>query len=179
MQKGFATLELIFFVLIISILTAVAIPQAKNLVERATLDYEQKRLYSELKFLQTFGRSSSVGDLGMKGSFIGKNNSPMLLIDLLNGKYQIVGNEKVSRKANEKAVHEPHYLSNGVKISYAKANSLRIIFRPDGKIYFNGEEVTSERTLTFKPQNPKPEMTVPTIVFDSVGRIRGGRTQLP
>ena len=52
MQKGIATLEVILAVLIIALLMKVAVPNATRLIDRAALDYETKRLYSELRFLQ-------------------------------------------------------------------------------------------------------------------------------
>ena len=164
MQKGFATLEAIFFVLIISILTAVAIPQAKNLVERATLDYEQKRLYSELKALQTFSRSASVSDLGMSGAIPTATSTEVAIVFDGGNRYEI--------QRSNKPIREAHVLSNGVTFSKDKLIGFTINFH-------DGKANTNSATIIFKPRKPKSKMFVPTIVFDSVGRIRGGREQLP
>ena len=171
MQKGFATLEIIFVVLIISILTAVAVPRAKNFVEKATLDYEQKRLYSELKFLQTFNRSAAVSDTGMDGTFtVGSTRAVM---HFYNGQsYEIL--------RTDKPIRDEHKLSNGVNFSLDNTGSFRIQCDNDGKYQINGKNPFSssnvlEKTVVLKPKNHRYGSYVPTIVFDSVGRIRGGR----
>ena len=174
MQKGFATLEIIFVVLIISILSAFAVPKAKQLVERVTLDYEQKRLYSELKFLQTLSRSASVTNLGMEGlSTISQNNQAIMFFYYGNT-YEILRTNKLIRRT--------HYLSNDVNFSLGNTDSFVIWCDAAGKFRFNaknpytGSQVTS-RTIVLTPKNFRGEKYLPTIVFDSVGRIRGGREE--
>ena len=69
MQKGFATLEIIFAVIIVVALTTCALPNAVRMIDNVALDYEYKRLYSELRFLQAVSRSTSVSDAGTGKNF--------------------------------------------------------------------------------------------------------------
>ena len=56
MQKGFATLEIIFATLIIAILATCAVPNAARILDRATLDYETKKFYTDMRAVQSFDR---------------------------------------------------------------------------------------------------------------------------
>ena len=160
MQKGFASLELIFAVLIISILATVAVPKAANFVDRAALDYEQKRLYSELQFVRTLNRTDTVQSTGMNmtsffSSKITVNQPALLEIDCDSDSYRIL--------REEKPIRQEHYFSNGVKFSDETDIPPRIYFNTAGYSYVTGTSIvlTSRRGYTAK------------IVFDSVGRIRG------
>lgn len=56
MQKGFATLEIIFVVLIISLLASATVPNAVQIIDRVAFDYETKKIYTDLRFVQSFDR---------------------------------------------------------------------------------------------------------------------------
>lgn len=62
MQKGIATLEIILVVLIIAILTTTTLPNIANILDKVTLDYETKRLYTNMRFLQSFDRMANMPD---------------------------------------------------------------------------------------------------------------------
>ena len=62
MQKGIATLEIILVVLIIAILTTTTLPNINRILDRVSLDYETKRFYTRLRFLQSFDRSTDMKD---------------------------------------------------------------------------------------------------------------------
>ena len=57
-QRGFATLEIICVILIISVLTTVAVPQMLRLIDKARLDYEMKTLLNNLELAKSLNRVS-------------------------------------------------------------------------------------------------------------------------
>ena len=170
MQKGFATLEIIFLVLIISILTTVAVPQASRLVEKISLDYEQKRLYSELKYCQTLSRSDSVNDVGMSGALPAVQSTAAVM--------HFIGGRSYEIQRSNKPIRKRYKLSNGVTFSLNNNGNFRIQFIDENKYRINGSNISGERTIVLKPKVTRDNQTVPTIVFDSVGRIRGGQRTL-
>ena len=159
MQKGFATLEIIFMTFIIVILMSVAIPNAARMIDRVALDYETKRLYSELRFLQELNRTGTIKSTGMVGVFSTSTNaSPSLKIAEDGESYQIV-------RGINNPVREPHYLRYGVKISLKSSDTVKMIsFNEFGNIASN--------TLTLTSRLGKEKY----IVLDGVGRIRGSLT---
>ena len=160
MQKGFATLEIIFMTFIISVLLSVAIPNAVRMIDRVALDYEMKRLYSELRFLQELNRTGKIKATGMDNNVFQTNNeaAPSLIIAQDGESYQIV-------RGINNPVREPHYLSFGVKIFLENSDTVKMIsFNEFGNIAGN------KITLTSRLGKEK------YIIFDGVGRIRGSLT---
>lgn len=160
MQKGFATIEIILVTIIIAVLMKIAVPKAAQLIDTVSLDYEQKRFYSELRYVQAMGRSNEIKNTGMgttELTFTGgnKSESPTLRINTAENYYQVFRSPEL-----KKALREPHYLSNGVKI-FSPENS--ITFDSDGKANINSDSIT----LTSRRGKTK------YIIFNSVGRIRG------
>ena len=160
MQKGFATLEIIFMTFIIVILMSVAIPNAARMIDRVALDYEMKRLYSELRFLQELSRTGTIKATGMGDVFSTSTNAaPSLKIAEDGESYQIV-------RGINNPVREPHYLRYGVKISLKSSDTVKMIsFNEFGNIASN--------TLTLTSRLGKEKY----IIFDGVGRIRGSLTK--
>ena len=170
MQKGLATLEIIFAVMIIAVLTNVAVPNAARIIDRAALDYETKRLYSELRFVQTMSRSNTIKETGMGKikivTDLDNTRKFTLSVDSLRNNYQVFrGIDKY-----KKALREPHYLSNGMTIKFREnATSINISFDNAGKVEINSNENSSNKEFTLhlisrlKKEN--------CIIFDTVGRI--------
>lgn len=156
MQKGFATLEIIFAVLIIGILLTAAVPNAARVVDRAALDYETKRLYGDLRFLQSASRSGEMDLLGTGRDDLQPEKLPYMQINPARRSWQIL------RGTNPVPVREEHFMRNGIKISSAKD---KIRFDTSGS-----PNISTSITLT--PRFGKAN----AIVFDSVGRFRGGRS---
>ena len=165
MQKGFVSLELMLIVLTFALLATVAVPNAVALVDRAALDYEQKRLYSELQYVRTLNRSAQIPETGVK-DFISYQRIPngkevMMELDRNANSYRILRDEKPLR--------ETHYLSNGVTFSeYEGYFPKRIWFDTEGSSKF---EPPKNNSVTIVLKSRRGETL--TIVFDSVGRIRG------
>lgn len=160
MQKGFATLEIILVTIIIAVLMKIAVPKAAQLIDTVSLDYEQKRFYSELRYVQAMGRSSTFLTKGTGETVLvpDRGTNPTLSINADKNYYQVL--------KNSKNVREPHYLSNGVKI-----------FSPENSITFdsNGKANISSGSITFTSRLGKSKY----IVFDSVGRIKSSLTPPP
>ena len=152
MQKGFAMLEVILAALIIALLMKAAVPNATRLIDRAALDYETKRLYSELRFLQAVNSSARFDAKGTGRDSVGDYVS----IKFTNTGYQVVRGLGYTGKP----VREVHYLSYGVKLSSPK-NSVN--FDSQGKASITSNHIT----LTSRLGKTKK------ISFDSVGRMQG------
>lgn len=159
MQKGFASLEIILTVLIIALLATIAVPNAARILDKTALDYERKRLYSELQFLRTFDRAASVDATGMdKYFFNGKKTVSSIAtmnFDFKANSYQIFRKDKPLR--------EPHYLSYGVIFSAETDVPKQIQFDAKGASNVNSKTIVLESPRGYKTK----------LRFDSVGRIRG------
>ena len=151
MQKGIATLEIILAIMIIGVLMKFAVPKAAQIIDAVALDYETKRFYSELRFVQAM----SVEDV----------DRPVLFIDCTKNCYQVFKNAELV-----KAIREPHYFSYGVtiKLKNKSDTTIRIDFNSEGKAKI--PNVTgSSYTLILTSRRGKNKY----IVIDSVGRIKG------
>ena len=163
MQKGFATLEVILVILIISVLMTCAVPNAARIIDKVSLDYETKRLYSDLRFVQALNRSATVTDTGMTNVL--NNNKifpPPVASIVFDNPIENSGGWQIIRglEDNAPAVREKHILSYGVKIS---SPSRHINFS------FEGESSIISNHLTLKSRRGKESK----IIFDSVGRFHG------
>lgn len=158
MQKGFATLEIIMIIFIIGVLMTCAVPNAVKIIDKVSLDYETKRLYSELRFIQALNRSATVKNTGMKGLSIDSSLPAIIRIDIPienSSAWQIFR----GTTNDAKNIREKHYLSYGVKLS---SPEYQIYFYSDGKSSIN----TGSLTLTSRHGKKN------AIIIDTVGRIR-------
>ena len=146
MQKGIATLEIILAIMIIGVLMKFAVPKAAQIIDAVALDYETKRFYSELRFVQAM----SIEDI----------DRPMLYINRTKNYYQVFKNME-----GQDPIREPHYFSNGVTIKLKNKTDtiIKINFNTEGKASINSD------TLTLTSRLGKNKY----IKFDSVGRVRG------
>ena len=142
MQRGLATLEIVIAVMIIAVLAKVATLNAARVIDRAELDYEIKRLYSDLRLVQSMDR-------------ISEGDKPTLFINKDKNLYQIF-----REAALNNPIREPHELSYGVTIYYT----------PQNKISFaaNGVANIAPDHITLKSRRGKTK----EITFDTVGRMR-------
>ena len=149
-QKGFATIEIIFLIVIISVLSAVAVPKISKIIEKVSLDYEVKKFYSELRFAQTINRSAT-----FKQKVFSKpvpNDQPVI--------FRVYNSKSYRLERNGILVRPSHQMSRN--ISLERSNSMK-------DIYFDTNGVHD------KSGSVKIKSNVGTvkIVFDSVGRWRG------
>ena len=165
MQKGLATLEIICAIIIIGVLVKVAVPKAAQILDTAALDYETKKLYSDLRFVQEMNRSSTISATGMGNTNLlaSSGNYIILTINRAENSYRISRGTKYLR--------EPHNLSYGVTVKLENSNDaiIKIYFKSDGKTDINGK---NSDTLTLTSRLGKNRY----IIFNSVGRMRASFT---
>lgn len=155
MQKGFATLEIIFATMIIAILMGAAIPNVARVIDRVALDYETKKLYTDLRFLQSLNRMTNMKDT----HFNTTDDNPINLV--------VYPERYIFKKNYPNKIYAEHYFSNGVTVSKKNGNEIwQIKFDDMGKV-----TPAISNNLTLNSRFKKKTF----IIFDSVGRFRGGR----
>lgn len=170
MQKGFATLEIIFVVLIISFLASATIPNVVRVVDRVTLDYETKKLYTDLKFLQSFDRMAHMKDY----HFSTNDEKSVVSLEIPNEKTSYIIKNRNSNKFYGK-----HLLPKNFSFDYertddfsyikfddmGKARAMNTSDNPRGKALDGHIKIGSQFDKNF------------FIVVNSIGRIRGSRVR--
>ena len=170
MQKGIATLEIVLAIMIIALLAGSTVPNVTRIIDKAALDYEANRLYSDLRFAQEASKASTFSEKGTGGTKNIKHDDTIinLTIDPANKNYQIFK----TYKNKTEATREPHYY-NPVTISFKdKPVSTKININFDG---YNKAKISSGTS----PNSVSDSLTLTSqfdkklfITFDSVGRIR-------
>ena len=163
MQKGFATLEIILSTLIIVLLMTVAIPNAVRVVDTVKLDYETKRLYTQLKFLQSFDRMTGMTD----SHFYTDDKKGVVSLEIIDNRYYVL-----KKRSYPEKIYEQHSLPSGFSFRQNANVELRYIkFDDMGKprsaidTALNGHIRIISRFDKFY------------IYFNTVGRISGSRTE--
>ena len=151
MQRGIATFEVILAALIIALLASVAVPNVNRVVDRVALDYETKRLYTDLRALQSFDRMTGMVDTHFQK--VVSDESVNLVV--YPERYDF-------EKNSNRKIYSTHYYSNGVTVD----KSMTIKFDDMGKV-----SPAISDTLYFTSRLGKRN----SIIFDKVGRFRGGR----
>ena len=184
MQKGLATLEIIFAIIIIGVLVKVAVPNAAKILDTAALDYETKKFYSELRFIQEMNRlsiivSTGTGNTNLLETADGTNagENVILQVEPNENYYQVLRGS-----SGKKPIREPHYLSYGVTIFFGVKvkNKVQKVFNVDlNQITGNVEGKLTD--INNKPLNGTITLTSRLgknryIIFDTVGRIRSSLT---
>ena len=162
MQRGLVTLEIIFAIMIIGLFVKVAVPNAARILDAVALDYETKKFYSELRFVQEMNRSSIVVSTGAGNTnLLGSDSGDYVFLTIKRDE----NSYQVSR--GTEPLREPHYLSYDVKIKLKNSNDaiIKIYFDLDGKADINGK---NSDTITLTSRLGKNRY----IIFDSVGRFR-------
>ena len=171
MQKGFATLEIIFATMIIAILMGAAIPNAARVIDRVALDYETKKLYSKLRDVQAFDRMTNMKD----SHFSTNDESSVISLEILSDKKTYLVRNRTS--SSHKEPYEIHTLPKGFtfyddgteNFSYIKFDDMG---KPRGmNNYQNPKGKALNGHIRINSSFNKDSY----IYFDSVGRFRGGR----
>ena len=160
MQKGFATLEIILITFIIAVLVSAAVPNAVRMIDRVALDYETKKLYTDMRFLQSFERMTSMND-----SHFPATERDEKIIMYIYPERCVVQNDSTNKIYSEK------FFSYGVTAEKNSENEIwKIQFDDMGKPKNKDDKSISDSLkLTSRLQKDS------YIVFDSVGRFRGSR----
>ena len=156
-QKGFATFEAILAVIIISVLAFIAVPKIDRVIDKIALDYEMKRLCSEIEFASSLNRSAGFDSEIFYKKINDNQNEITLEIDDKNNSWRLTRNKKPLR--------DSHYLFAGIKI-FCNSDSVKNIKFDSYGVYQGG---SGRITLTSR-HGEQAE-----IVFDTVGRWRGNR----
>ena len=154
-QKGFATIEIIFVVAIISTLTFIAVPKIEKVLDAIFLDYEMKKFCSELDLAASLNRSASF-DPTIFENKISETKGEIFL--------EINNSDSYQLKKNGKDFREKHFLSFGIKINYSPESLKHISFDGEGKSSSSGKIILTSRLGK-----------TAEIIFDSVGRRRGNK----
>ena len=155
-QKGFATFEAILAVTIISVLAFIAVPKIDRVIDKIALDYEMKRLCSEIEFASSLNRSAGFDSEIFYDTISVAENAIILEINTSTNSWQI--------RRNEKFLRDRHYLLAGIKIFCNSDSVKNIEFTPEGRCRGDG-------TITLTSRHGEQA----EIVFDTVGRWRGNR----
>ena len=153
MQKGFATLEIIFATLIIAILATCAVPNAARILDRATLDYETKKFYTDMRAVQSFDRMAL-----MREPIIGekpKNSQLEIVTSISDNSYRI-------RTVSSSAYGATHKFSSGISID----KDFSIAFDDMGKI-----SPAKSDTMHIRSR-----FGIVYFIITTVGRFRGSHT---
>ena len=173
MQKGFATLEFILTVMIFALLAGAALPNAIRVLEKVSIDYEVKSLYSELRFAQALSRGSVVeeNDVFVGNSGYGQlEPSPgaVVTIDYSNDPHS--WQVRLGTESSAPLLRETHLLRGGETFAvyneddYIDFSLNKTTFDSTGKPSLNGTWQLTSRSGRYKSD----------IIFDSVGRILVG-----
>jgi len=161
-QNGFATLEIILIIGIIAIFSTVAVPKMARILDKVALNYELKRLYSELNFARSIGKSSMI-EGGIFNTFYNTGNG-QIEFWLYSRNYSSANMRnlyQMKRPAVTSSYYYRYKLTNDIKLD--GNNSVRkISFNNSGTFISQpGIELTSK--YNYKAY----------IYLDTVGRIRG------
>ena len=169
MQKGFATLEIILTVLIVALLAGAALPNALRVLEKVSLDYETKRLYSELRFAQALSRDSNVETKFMGGNFK-MHTSPGATVTIDYSNRPNSWQARLGTKSSDPLLREVHPLRHGEIFSLTNDSLKKISFDSTGQPK-NENDKNADGTLTLTSRTGKYKSK---IIFNSVGRILVG-----
>lgn len=164
-QGGFATIEIILVVMIISLLSTISLPNMARMIDIARLDYEVKKFCSDFDFAHSLGRQTEFSAEIFQNSIQPDYNARNVAIQINENKgtYQIVR----STTSSERPIRDAHILSDGIKIKVKKNST--IYFKPDGSLEGNIDQNISE-SYTFTSR-----YNTFLVSIDSVGRWRGKR----
>ncbi len=149
-QGGFATIEIILVVMIISLLATVALPNMARMVDVAQVDYEMKILLSTLDTGKSFNKNShfqpSIFNKKLSSN-VGQQIN--LFIDYDKGTYPIISKAETHELPSGFLISRNNKLDNPIEFDSSNDGHITITSRYGVKRY---------------------------IIFDSVGRWRGSLT---
>ena len=153
-ERGYALIEVLILVAVISILSAVALPKISNSFKVVYSRYVMQNIYSELRFLQTVARTSSFNKESVMNISIVEKIGATFIVKVSSNQYILDMTNNPIRRYNL----APNF-------SFEKPLSMR---------------VTSTGTVMDKNNNNSGHVILkrgsdsckPIIIFDSVGRIR-------
>lgn len=173
MQKGFATLEIILAIFIIGVLATLTIPNAARILDRVQLDYETKLFYTKMRDLQSFDRM-----IEMRDNHFGKVNDKGIMSLEIITENKIMKTYQIKNRNLVNGIYETHSLSKDFTFSFDGSDDFSYIkFDDMGKprgisSIANSRGGILDGHIRINSRFNKDSY----IIFDSVGRFRGGRT---
>ena len=152
-QRGFATLEIIFIMLIISILAGSVIPKISRSLDTVQLDYETKKFIGEFYLAKSLNHTANYS--ANKFFSLHLDSAYPVIIDVHEKFYYF--------KRHTSEIGDRNYLVNGMSIKFSDTDSKIFQFN-DEEDYYRGSSVN----MIFKSRLGRNS----ELVIDSVGRIR-------
>lgn len=163
-QCGFATIEILLAVAIIAIFSSIAIPNMARLLDKVYLDYEMKRLYSDLNFARAISKSAKVSEGIPFG--VDTSGGVEISIQIYGEGYSATSMKNsysISRNSVSPYSYYRHKIKNDIILSFTpKGSSLDIEFTDLGKSKLSSNTIT----LTSKFGETA------NVIIDSLGRVR-------
>ena len=154
-EKGYALIEVIFLVTVIAILSSIVVPKISASLQTVQADYFIKTLYSELRFIQASRRVTPIIE------------SDIFDINLQPKTFSIMSKQQDIRVRINIETYREHRMPS--TFSFEKDFDIRITDR--GILNDIKSNNKNSGTILLKDNSKKLK---PTIVFDSVGRLRFG-----
>ena len=147
-QKGFATLEIIFIMLIISILAGSVIPKISRSLDTVQLDYETKKFIGEFYLAKSLNRTANYSGNIFFGNL---NLDPAYSVQIdVHEKFYYL-------KRNTSEIGDRNYLAKGMKFSDSKVFQFN-----DEEDYYRG---SSDNLIIISRHGRKSELVVESAVL--------------
>ena len=152
-------LEVVLVIFIVGVLVSCAVPNAMRVLDRVSRDYETKRFYTELRFLQSHERMTFMRDSHFDNVRDHRES--------FQNKLTVYPEGYIIQKIDGDNLHPDYYFKNGVTASKKNANEVwEFTFDEAGRI---SPAVSNHLTITSRQGKEL------YFVFDTVGRFRASR----
>ncbi|MBR1396238.1 MAG: type II secretion system protein [Selenomonadaceae bacterium] len=159
-ERGYALIEVIFFVTVIAILSSVVVPKIGDSLKIVQSDYLIKTVYSELRFIQALTRVTTYGT-----DKIFDNNKTVHNFFVVSDEKEIAVENQDNVNANQRVMRR--YI---LPLDFHFENEFFMRLTEKG-IFKNNYSKDSSVSNHIILKN-KSERCRPFIIFDSVGRLR-------
>ena len=148
--------------MIIAVLASCAVPNAARVLDSVSLDCETKRLYTELRRIQSYDRMAFMNDSHFKDD-----------AETLPLNFEIKETHYLLKQTSPEKIYKQYFLPQGFKLSYRNDMDFS---------YIKFDDMGKPQSSTDKTLNGHMVLTSRLgkrlyFVFDTVGRFRGSRTR--
>ena len=159
-EHGYALIEVIFLVTVISILSSIVVPKIGNSLKIVQSDYLMKTIYSELRFIQASIRVTSYGT----DKIFDTNKT-------VHNFFVISDSQKIAVE-NQNIVNSKQRVMRSYKIPLNFCFENNFFMRVTEKGIFKNTYSSSSSVSNHIIITNNSERCKPFIIFDSVGRLR-------
>ena len=140
-QHGFVTLEIICVIMIISILTAIAVPQMTRWLDKARLDYEMKTFLNNLELARSLNRSTNYKPVIFKNN-PKLENGDKVIVDIKNNAYDLRTGDNIKKiKLHDGFSIDGRMFDNHINVDEDKTGHVIITSRYGDKRYIYRDPV--------------------------------------